>query len=248
MTNIFELTKIRLIDDKYDGVTIDSSTIPLDISIFENSLKLLIDNIKSKKLLWINIDIKYSYLIPILTKYDFIFHHCNDSDITMLKRLIPNSIIPTAINHTLGVGAVVIQNNKILVIKDKIWQRFKLPGGYIDSKENISQALKREVFEETGIDIELSSIVSLGYFYPSQFDKSNLYIVCSANALSNTINIVDSDEIIDAKWMDIDEYFDDEDIHQYNKDIVKSAISKNGLKLGDNNYFIKENSINEYFF
>lgn len=165
----------------------------------------------------------------------------------MLKKLIDNSIILTAINHTLGVGAVIIEDNKLLVIKDKIWKQFKLPGGYIDDKENISQALQREVLEETGIKIELNSIVSLGHFSPSQFEKSNLYIVCNAKALSYEINIADVDEIIEAKWMDLDEYFNCEDIHTYNKNLVKTAIKNRGLKLENYDYFTNSNNQHEYY-
>jgi len=248
MNKTFDFTSINLIHDKYDGITIDIDTIPIDIKKFENELISIIENIEGKKLLWTKLPIEKSDIIPLLTKYDFIFHHCNEKDITMLKKLTENSIIPTATNHTLGVGAVIIENNKILLIKDKIWKQFKLPGGYIDDKENISHALQREVFEETGIKIELNSIVSLGHFYPSQFEKSNLYIVCNAKALSHDINIVDTDEIIEAKWMSLEEYFECEDIHEYNKNLVKTAIKDRGLKLKELDYFAKSDSKHEYCF
>jgi len=239
---------IILINDKYDGITMDSSTIPNDVKAFEKELTNIIKNAKEKKLLWIKLPIEKSHIIPLLTKYDFVFHHCNEKDITMLKKLVDNPIVPTAINHTLGVGAVVIKNNKLLVIKDKIWRRYKLPGGYIDDRENISQALEREVYEETGIKIELDSIVSLGHLSPSQFEQSNLYILCSAKALSSEINIVDTDEIIEAKWMELDEYFNCEEIHIYNKNIVKTAMRNRGLKLETHDYFTNVNNQHEYYF
>jgi 8-oxo-dGTP diphosphatase len=248
MTETFNFTSINLISDKYDGITLDNSSIPNDVKIFEKELINIIENIKDKKLLWIKLPIDKSHIIPLLTKYNFVFHHCNERDITMLKKLINNSIIPTAINHTIGVGAVVIDDNKLLVIKDRIWKRYKLPGGYIHDKENISQALQREVLEETGIKIELDSIVSLGHFSQSQFEKSNLYVVCSAKALSKEINIVDLHEIIEAKWVDIDEYFNCEDIHIYNKNIVKTAMKNKGLKLGNHNYFTNSDNQDEYYF
>jgi len=247
MTKEYSFTSIDLINDVYDGITIDNSTIPNDIKEFEKELINILENIENKKLLWIKVPIEKSYLIPLLTKNKFVFHHCNEKDITMLKKLIDNPIVPTAINHTLGVGAVVIKDNKLLVIKDRLWKKFKLPGGYIDDKEYISKALKREVLEETGIKVELESIVSLGHFFPSQFEQSNLYVVCSAKALSTEINIIDSEEIIEAKWMDLDEYFSCEDIHIYNKDIVKTAMKDKGLKLEIHNYFTKDKQ-HEYYF
>ena len=248
MIEAFNFTSVSLISDKYDGITIDNSTIPNDVKEFEKELISIIENIKDKKLLWIKLPIEKSHIITTLTKYDFVFHHCNEKDITMIKKLTCNPIIPTAINHTLGVGAVVIKDDKLLVIKDRIWQKYKLPGGYIDNKENISQALQREVFEETGIKIELDSIVSLGHFSPSQFEKSNLYVVCKAKALSYEINIVDCEEIIEAKWMDLEEYLNCEDIHIYNKNIVKTAIKDKGLKLESHKYFTNIDNQHEYYF
>jgi len=248
MSEEFNFTSINLIADNYNGVTIDNKTIPHDVKEFENELVNIIENLQNKKLLWIKIPIDKSHLIPLLTSNEFVFHHCNEKDITMLKKLIDDPIVPTAMNHTLGIGAVVIQDNKLLVIKDRLWKKFKLPGGYIDDKENISKALRREVFEETGIKVELESIVSLGHSFPSQFEQSNLYIVCSAKALSTEINIIDFEEIIEAKWMDLDEYFNCEDIHIYNKDIVKTAMKNMGLKLETREYFTKVNKQREYYF
>jgi 8-oxo-dGTP diphosphatase len=122
--------------------------------------------------------------------------------------------IPTAANHTLGVGVVVInENNQLLVIKERISTvGYKLPGGHIDDGEMISTAATREVLEETGIEVEFESIISLGHFYPHQFHKSNLYILCKAKPISHEINIQDTDEIEDAKWVDVDEYLVDENV------------------------------------
>jgi len=248
MTEAFNFKSFNLLRDKYDGITLDISTILNDAKVFEKELINIIETIKDKKLLWIKLPIEKSHIIPLLTKHNFVLHHCNERDITMLKKLINNSIIPTSVNHTIGVGAVVINDNKLLVIKGKIWKRYSLPGGHIDDKENMSQALQREVLEETGIKIELDSIISLGHFTHSQFEKSNLYIVCKAKALSKEINIVDTHEIIEAKWMDLDEYFNCEDIHIYNKNIVKTAMKNKGLVLENHNYFTNSDKQHEYYF
>ena len=75
--------------------------------------------------------------------------------------------------------------------KDEHYSLWLAPGGKVERNEAPYEAAVREVFEETGIDIELDSIVSLGHFSPSQFEKSNLYVVCLAKPLSYEINIID---------------------------------------------------------
>ncbi len=134
------------------------------------------------------------------------------------------------------------------MIRDRVYQKFKLPGGYIDNEENISQALEREVLEETGIKVKLESIVSIGHFHPGQFNESNMYIVCSAKPLSKTIHVGDSQEIIEAKWINVDEYLNSENIHPYNKKIVITAMKNRGIKFEVNDFFVTKNSQHEFFF
>jgi len=220
----------HLINDKYDGMTIDAFQ-SMDANTFERELAQLLGSLENKRLLWIKVPIERSEFVPLLTAHGFRFHHCNEADLTLVKKLVQNPEIPTAKNHTLGVGAVVTDGDKLLVIKDRIWQKYKLPGGYIDDRENISQALVREVFEETGIAVAFESIVSLGHFTPGQFNESNLYIICRATPLSKAINIIDSGEIIEACWMEIAHYLNHDEVVPYNKKIVRNALENAGLKI-----------------
>ena len=234
-TSVEKIGCFNTILDPFNGITIDDI---LDISSqeeFEENLDYLIENTKNRrKLIWIYIDIKCSNFIPIATKKGFFFHSCDEDYILVVKRLFPNAIVPTAVNHTLGVGAVVIHDNKLLVVKERVSNiGFKMPGGHIDNKEMISTALVREVKEETGIDVQFDSIISLGHFYPHQFHKSNLYILCIANAKSFEINIEDTNEILEAKWVDIDEYLEDKEVLDYAKAIVIAALEHKGFTLAN---------------
>ncbi|MCV6607607.1 MAG: NUDIX domain-containing protein, partial [Campylobacterales bacterium] len=108
---------------------------------------------------------------------------------------------------------------------------------HIDNLEKISVGLEREIYEETGVRARFESIMSMSHFYPAQFGESNLYIVCKGKALSKEIEIQDSHEIIEARWLDIEEFFEDEEIHEYNKLIVKNAKEKRGFNLSPKQFF-----------
>ena len=248
MTDTYSFSSIKLTQDRFGGVTIDHSALPHKLDEFEIQIIKIISDHKDKKLLWITLPIQKSDYIPLLTKYDFVFYDCNETSITLLKRLAVNPVIPNATNHTIGVGAFVIDKNEILVVRDRIYKKYKLPGGYIDNNENISQALRREVSEETGISVMTESIVTLGHFSPGQFNESNIYIVCKAKPLTKKIKIADNQEIIEAKWINIDEYLNRKDIHIYNKKIVETALQNEGIKLVDNDLFSNKNNQHEFFF
>jgi len=230
-TSIEKIGCFNTVLDPYNGITIEQSSLPISKDEFEINLDYLIEQTENKrKLIWIYIDIKQADFIPIAIKRGFFFHSCDEDYILIVKRLVENAIVPTSANHTLGVGAVVIHESKLLVVKEKISTvGFKLPGGHIDAREMITSALAREVKEETGIDVGFDSIISIGHFYPHQFHKSNLYILCTAIAKSFEINIEDTDEIIDAKWVSIDDYLADESVLDYSKAIVETAINQQGF-------------------
>ncbi len=235
-TSVEKIGCFNTVLDPYNGITIESKDLPTTKEEFEINLDFLVEETQDRRnLIWIYIDISKSDFIPIATSRGFIFHSCDESYVLVVKRLIPDAIIPTSANHTLGVGAVVInENEELLVIKEKISTiGYKLPGGHIDNGEMISSALEREVLEETGIKVEFQSIISLGHFYPHQFHKSNLYVLCIAKPKTLEINIQDTNEIVDAKWMKISKYLEDESVLAYSKAVVLAALEYQGFSLAN---------------
>ncbi|XOF33978.1 MAG: NUDIX domain-containing protein [Candidatus Electrothrix sp. YB6] len=195
------MIRITYKEDKYGGIIIDDTTVVQALDEFEKGLVKLISDQADKKLLWITLPISKSRYIPVLTKHEFTFYDCNEKTIILLRKLTQNPVIPTPTNHTIGVGAFVRDGDSMLVVKDRVYRKYKLPGGYVDNAENISQAVTREVSEETGIDVQPESIVSIGHFSPCQFNASNIYFICKAVPLSTTIHITDSQEILEARWI-----------------------------------------------
>jgi len=230
---------IKTVSDRYEGIIIDPSSLPHTKDELLSEIKHLIDSSQHKKLLWINVPIEKSESVPWLTAIGFEFHHCDEHSLMLVKKLVSNAFIPTTKNYIVGVGAVIISNNQLLVIKDRYYSGYKLPGGHIDKNELIKDAIKREVFEETGVHIEFESIMNLGHFQNGQFGESNLYIVCTAKALSKEIHINDSSEITEAIWMDVNDFLNNTDVNAYNKSVVNAAINNSQLKLTEQQVKLK---------
>ncbi|MFJ8511820.1 NUDIX hydrolase [Lysinibacillus xylanilyticus] len=61
-------------------------------------------------------------------------------------------------HRALGVYGIYVDNEKLLVINKNggpYINRFDLPGGSLEEGETLSEAMKREFLEETGLEIEI---------------------------------------------------------------------------------------------
>ena len=64
--------------------------------------------------------------------------------------------------HIVATGALVLNaQGQILLIKSPRYADWEFPGGQVEAGETIPRALKREVFEETGIVVEVKSLVGI---------------------------------------------------------------------------------------
>ena len=67
-------------------------------------------------------------------------------------------------NPALTVDAVIVKDGKIVLIKRKeepFQGQYALPGGFVEYDETVEAALRREVLEETGLVVEVTSLVGI---------------------------------------------------------------------------------------
>ena len=229
------VNSIRFEPDDFDGIIIDPLSLSKAPTELESSLKdcLALFVRQDKRIIWVTLHISQTHLIPIFTKNQFHFHNCSDNTLTLTRSLIENNEIPFKPTHTIGAGALVKNGQNILVIKEAMSpsKGYKLPGGHVDLGEAITDAAKREVFEETGIIAKFQSINGLVSKFPYRFDKANIYFVCCMEAVTLDINIQRPAEIADAKWVNVDSFLTDSINSEFNKAAVRAGFYGKGMPL-----------------
>lgn len=83
----------------------------------------------------------------------------------------------------LGVRAVVIKSEKILMVREKMDNKWSLPGGYADTGMSPGETIVNEVKEESGFDVKPLRILGLIDYNkhqnrPFPFDLYNLFMEC----------------------------------------------------------------------
>ena len=64
----------------------------------------------------------------------------------------------------ISAGGIILIDDKVLIIKRKSEPnkgKWSIPGGVIKLGEKIEEGLKREVFEETGLTVEINNLIDI---------------------------------------------------------------------------------------
>lgn len=66
-------------------------------------------------------------------------------------------------NWKLSSFAIIIKNNKVLLSLRRDYNIWNLPGGGVENKESPWHAVKREVYEETGLFVDIKKCIGISH-------------------------------------------------------------------------------------
>lgn len=222
-------------DNAFGGKIIDQGSLNPDPPAFEKELLTAIDEWRQQgvKVAWIDLENSLAGLVPVAVNAGFDFHHAWAGGVQLTLRLVADAHIPPDATHYIGAGGVVIRENKTLLVVSERYRRgggkhYKLPGGALRPGEHIVSAVTREIFEETRIQTRFRSLVCFRHWHGYRNGKSDIYFVCRLDPLSYEI-VPQEEEIEECIWMPVADYLDHEDVHVFNKRIVRAALHDRGF-------------------
>lgn len=103
------------------------------------------------------------------------------------------------------VGGVLEKDGKYLLVQEaqeKCYGKWNLPAGHLDPNETIFEAAKREIKEESGLDVKLTGVCQIG----NRKLESDVFVsvIFSTKVLDGDIKF-NPDEILDVKWFSYEE-------------------------------------------
>ncbi len=102
---------------------------------------------------------------------------------------------------TIGVRAILIDGDKVLLVKHSYIPGWHFPGGGVDKGETIEEGMRREVFEETGYRVNGAPVVYQTYLnsLPPHRDHIVLYV---CREFDVDVPFKPNSEIIECQWFD----------------------------------------------
>ncbi len=219
----------------FNGIVITPEALPT-ADLFQSQLRdsLAVWARDGFKVVWLEIPMAKSRLIPIAVEAGFRFHHSSENYLLLTYRLMKEALIPSYATHYLGVGGVVLNERQELLVVSERYRRnrtspsYKLPGGALHQGEHLVDAVIREVYEETGVRAQFENLVCFRHWHGYRYGKSDIYFICRLSPLSQEISMQE-DEIEACLWMPVTEYLASDHVALFNKKVVQAALETSSL-------------------
>jgi len=109
--------------------------------------------------------------------------------------------------YVVASGPVIIEDGKLLVIKDNKDDFYKIPGGRIETGESLIETCVREFKEETNGEIEILKPLNplVVYKNPQTNEEMTIVLIHYLAKLRNKDELETKEPIQKIKWLDIEE-------------------------------------------
>jgi 8-oxo-dGTP diphosphatase len=126
------------------------------------------------------------------------------------------------------VGAIIIEDNKLLVVRNNSSPIYLMPGGTVKEKESKLHALERELDEELKVRLESQTEFKTYYADKALFHELPLKFVTYLAKIAGVP--IPSHEIIEAAWLTPENFKDYELAPTFKSKVIPDLVSEGRLK------------------
>lgn len=106
------------------------------------------------------------------------------------------------------VGCLILREKKFVIIKEakkSCYGKWNLPLGHLDEGEKILDGARRESEEETGLKVKIKGLIGIYQHKSSTDEQQVIKFIFEANTKNTELNFP-KEEILDAKWVTLEEF------------------------------------------
>ncbi|MCX8192287.1 MAG: NUDIX hydrolase [Nitrososphaeria archaeon] len=148
-----------------------------------------------------------------------------------MKREYPQHPLP-------AVGTLIIHGSKLLLVKrafEPSAGKWSIPGGVVELGEKVEEAVKREVWEEVGMEVEDLQLLGVydSIIRDEDGDIKYHYVIIEYLARPRSLSITPSIEVLEYMWVDLED-LDNLDITQSLRELSKKYKDRLREYVGKN--------------
>jgi 8-oxo-dGTP diphosphatase len=108
--------------------------------------------------------------------------------------------VPDTPKHSVSVAGVVVRDDgRVLAVRRRDNQHWEPPGGVLELAETFDQGVRREVFEETGIEVHVERLTGVYKNMP----RGVVALVFRCSLIGGQLTT--TDEALSVRWLSIDQ-------------------------------------------